>query len=85
MGSTVEAKSTVRKTAIISLTTGRVKKNAIKGAKSRTWDRKFKKKLMGDQMSGSSQPGIRGFFCKKEKLGVIGLDFGSVKKNSHGI
>ena len=84
-GNAVEAKSTMRKTTRMSLTTGRVKKNASKGAKSRTWDKKLKKKLMGDQVSGSSQPGIRGFFCKQDKLGIIGLEFGIVRKNSHGI
>ena len=76
----VEVKSTMRKKTKKTLTTGRVQKNASKGAKSGTWG-----KLMGDKGSGSSQPDIRGFFSKQGKLGLIGLDMANWKKNSHGI
>ena len=81
----VEVKSTKRKKTRKTLTTGRVQKNASKGAKSGTWGKKMVGKLMGDKGPGSSQPDIRGFFSKQEKLGIIDLDIGNLRKRSHGI
>ena len=85
IGKVVEVKSTMRKKTKKTLTTGRVQKNASKGAKSGTWGKKMVGKLMGDKGPGSSQPDIRGFFSKQEKLGIIDLDIGNLRKNSHGI
>ena len=85
IGNVVEVKSTKRKKTKKTLTTGRVQKNASKGAKSGTWGKKMVGKLMGDQGSGSSQPDIRGFFSQQEKLGLIDLDIANLRKNSHGI